>query len=47
MQIIMVGIDDKYLVNDIEMPNGWEHGFSRGFAVNEESNLIIFWLEVW
>lgn len=40
-------IDDKYLVNDIEMPKGWEHGFSRGIAINEESSLTIFWLEVW
>jgi hypothetical protein len=40
-------VDEKYLVNDIEMPKGWEHGFSRGIAINEESNLTIFWLEIW
>lgn len=40
--------DEMYL-NDKEeaLPPGWEHGYSRGMAINERKREVYYWLVVW
>jgi hypothetical protein len=39
---------DKYLLNNCScLPQKWKHGYSRGFAVNDEEQSIIYWIVIW
>lgn len=29
------------------LPNGWEHGYSRGFAASNSKQIIIYWIIAW
>lgn len=39
--------DDKYLVKTNYMPVEWEHGYSKGIALNEKTMEVIFWFILW
>lgn len=40
--------DDMYLYNKKgELPLEWEHGYSRGIAINEKKKEIYYWLVIW
>lgn len=28
-------------------PTGWEHGFSKGVAINRQSRTLIYWFDIW
>ena len=32
---------------DTYMPEYWEHGYSKGFAVNKEKDIVIYWIVIW
>lgn len=39
---------DKEIMNEcVCMPDTWKHGFSRGVALNDSENIVIYWLEIW
>lgn len=38
---------DGYLYECPYLPNEWKHGYSRGVAVNDKENIIIYWITVW
>lgn len=38
---------DRFLSDDVPFPSEWEHGFSKGLAVNKAAGQIVFWLIVW
>lgn len=40
-------LDNKILNECVCMPNNWKHGFSRGVALNDKENIVIYWLEIW
>lgn len=40
-----VGID--YLTDGKGLPEEWKNGYSRGIAINEKANELIYWLEIW
>ncbi len=40
-------VTDSLLSKYEFMPKNWEHGFSRGIAVNKKENIVIYWLNVW
>lgn len=31
----------------VYMPEGWENGYSKGYAISEEKKMIIYWVVVW
>lgn len=39
--------DDKHHEENWFMPEEWKDGFSRGIALNDNSNIVIFWVVVW
>jgi len=39
--------DDKYLTDGRFMPEKWRNGYSKGVAVSEKRNVVIYWLLVW
>ena len=34
-------------VLDTYMPEYWEHGYSKGVAVNKEKDIVIYWIVIW
>lgn len=40
-------MDEKLLPNGKLMPSGWEHGYTKGWAINKESSSVIFWFDIW
>lgn len=38
---------EKYFSGENLMPKRWQHGYTRGYAVSEEKNIIIYWITVW
>ena len=40
-------LEKEKLPNGLYTPTGWEHGISKGIALKEEDNSILFWTEVW
>lgn len=41
-------VDDMYLYDkEGALPPEWEHGYSRGMAINEQKREIYYWLVVW
>ncbi len=38
---------DKYYAEPLIMPEGWEHGHSKGYALSREKNQVIFWFIIW
>lgn len=39
--------DDKYLTDGRFMPEIWKNGYSKGIALSEKRNVIIYWLLIW
>lgn len=40
--------EDCYLYNKKgELPPEWEHGYSRGMAINEKKKEVYYWLVIW
>jgi len=37
--------DDTLSTNGVGLPEGWEHGYTRGMAIY--SNTVVYWLELW
>ena len=42
-----VFIDKSQLPNGKYMPMHWEHGYTRGIAINAITNTIIYWFDIW
>ena len=40
-------IDDKYLQECDCLPKNWKHGYSKGVAMSDERNVVIYWINVW
>jgi len=38
---------DKQHIGKWFMPNEWKDGYSRGYAINRQTNNVIYWLVVW
>ncbi len=36
-----------YLTDGKGLPEEWKNGYSRGIAINEKDNELIYWLEIW
>lgn len=39
--------DEKKLTDGRFMPEKWKNGYSKGVAISEERNVIIYWLVIW
>lgn len=39
--------DDQYLYGGKYMPPEWEHGYSKGIAISEKSNIAVYWFVIW
>lgn len=37
----------EYLTTGLGMPDNWKNGFSKGIAISENRNIIVYWLEIW
>lgn len=40
-------IDEKYLQECECLPEKWKHGYSKGVALSDERQVVIYWLIVW
>ncbi len=40
-------IHENLLMEEGHMPEEWEHGYSKGVAINKEKREAIYWIEVW
>ncbi len=40
-------LPEEYLTKGLGMPKGWRNGFSKGIAISDDRNIIIYWIEVW
>lgn len=40
-------IDDKYLQECDCLPEKWKHGYSKGVALSDEKQVVIYWVIVW
>ena len=40
-------IDDKYLQECECLPDKWKHGYSKGIALSDEKQVVIYWITVW
>jgi len=40
-------MDEEKLPNGMYTPKGWEHGYSKGVAINKETGTVIFWADIW
>jgi hypothetical protein len=40
-------LDDRYLTEGWFMPKEWKNGYSKGVAISEDRNIIIYWLTIW
>ncbi len=40
-------IDDKYLQECDCLPEKWKHGYSKGVALSDMRNVVIYWAVVW
>lgn len=38
---------DKYYSKSAIMPHGWEHGYTKGYALDPSTKHVIFWLVIW
>jgi hypothetical protein len=39
--------DKEYLTDGNFMPANWKNGYSKGVAISEEKQVIIYWLIIW
>ncbi|NPA43650.1 MAG: hypothetical protein GXO27_06465 [Chlorobi bacterium] len=37
----------KYISKNVYMPDYWQHGYSRGVALNDKTGEIIYWFVLW
>ncbi|MCH7403892.1 hypothetical protein ACFOUP_08785 [Belliella kenyensis] len=42
-----VYMNPKKLPNGLYTPSGWEHGISKGVAINKEKGAVIYWADIW
>ena len=40
-------IDDKYLQECECLPEKWKHGYSKGVALSDKKQVVIYWVAVW
>ena len=40
-------LDKKYISKNVYMPDYWEHGYSKGVAINDKTHEIIYWFVLW
>lgn len=40
-------LHENLLLTEVNMPLGWEHGLTRGLAIDSLNNEIYFWVEMW
>lgn len=40
-------IDEKYLQECDCLPEKWKHGYSKGIALNDKRQVVIYWVIVW
>ncbi|MFD2033699.1 hypothetical protein ACFSKL_02795 [Belliella marina] len=42
-----IHMDPKKLPNGLYTPLGWEHGISKGIAINKKTGAVIYWADIW
>jgi hypothetical protein len=42
-----VFMDSTKLPNGLYTPEGWEHGYSKGVAIDKQNSAIIYWADIW
>lgn len=42
-----VFMDSTKLPNGLYTPEGWEHGYSKGVAIDKGNNAILYWADIW
>ena len=40
-------LEEEDLVNGLDLPSSWEHGYSRGIVVDDIEQRIFYWLVIW
>jgi len=40
-------VHENLLMEEGYMPEGWEHGYTKGVAINKEKREAIYWIEIW
>ncbi len=40
-------LENKNLTDGRYMPENWQHGYSKGVAINEAKDTIIYWIIIW
>jgi hypothetical protein len=40
-------MNPEKLPNGVYTPKGWEHGYSKGVAINNETGAVIYWADIW
>ncbi len=40
-------MEEDKLPNGLFTPLNWEHGYSKGIALNTEKNAVIYWADIW
>ncbi len=40
-------IDEKYLQECECLPEKWKHGYSKGIALSDEKQVVIYWVIIW
>jgi len=40
-------VHENLLMEEGHMPEGWEHGYTKGVAINKEKREAIYWIEIW
>ena len=40
-------VNDSLLSEETMMPKSWEHGLSKGVAIDKANSIIIYWLNIW
>lgn len=42
-----IHFEKSYYTDEHLLPNNWEHGYSKGIALNTKSSNVIHWLYIW
>jgi hypothetical protein len=40
-------MNPEKLPNGLYTPKGWEHGYSKGVAINRDKGSVIYWADIW
>ncbi len=40
-------LKEEDLFDEGVMPSPWTHGYTKGFALNKNDKMVIFWIDIW